>query len=210
MNVQVVMLVSTFSILAPAIAGAIFYSRLLTVLRILYFFILTTLALEIITRILFEYGMNNLFLFHAYSFIEFSIIALIYYRLSPNKLWRKLILRIFILFQTYSMVSLLFFENVSRFNSIQRYTEMGLLSILFLTYLLIRKRELAGLPLHKDPLIVLTAAWLIYFGGTLYLFIYGNEVLEQDNRYWIIHGIFNIFLNISYTFVLWLGRVRLS
>lgn len=203
--------VSALSILAPTIVGTVFYSRLIPVIRILYVFVIITLALDILAGILFAYGINNMFLFHLYSFIEFSVIALIYYRLSPTALWRKLIIRFFIIFQTFSIVSLLFFENVTKFNAIQHYAEMLLLSLVFIAYMIRLHATLPEKTLIRSPFFILTASWLIYFSGTFCLFIYGDELLsDEKNNYWLIHDVFNIFLNVSYTFVLWLGRKQLS
>jgi len=184
--------------------GAIFYSRLLNFSRILYAFVLFLLVVEIVARILFELGMNNMFIFHVYSFGEVAFLSLIYRNLSNSQRWKKIILSGFLLFQTLSIINLLFLDDITHFNSVQRYFEMFFIFVLLAGYIV----QGLGTSLQKritnDPAMVLTLGLLIYFWGTFYLFIFGKEILsDAHNNYWIIHGIFNIFLNGVYAVVFW-------
>jgi hypothetical protein len=198
------------SILVPALVGAIFYSKLIRSVRVLSILVGLTLLIEVAARVLFEYGINNMFIFHLYSFIEFGFIALIYYQVSTNPHWRKLILTLSVLFGTFSIVNILFLEKITEFNSIQRHVELIGLAIILVIYCYKLIHEDRNVNFFQNPFFILTGGFLIYFGGTMYLFVFSKELLNGDKTsYWIIHGIFNIFLNITYTVVLWKGRIRL-
>lgn len=206
---ETIMLISAYSIIAPAILGAIFYSKLTKASRILAIFVFVTCILEVTIKIMANFGMNNMVFFHIYSFLEVGFITLIYYELSQNKVWRKLIFIVLFVFEGFSLLNLLFWEKLTNFNSLQRNIEMILLMLLFMLYcykLIYENRTKSFL---KNPYFILTGGLMIYFTGTIYLFSYGNVLQESDqNHYWIIHGLCNIFLNIIYTIVLWKTRIR--
>jgi hypothetical protein len=196
-------LISTFSIIAPVVIGAIFYFKLHRTLKVLCWLLFATLILEGAGVWLFELKINNLFIFHLYSYIEFGLITLIYYQLSTNQMWKRLMIVIFVLFLLYSGIVLLFYQGLDSFNSLQRNAEGVILMVYFFTF--IRDYSLFGS--RKRALFKsffwLTYGYFIYFAGTLFLFVFANEILsDRMNDYWIIHGIFNIFLNITYAVVL--------
>ncbi|OFZ08497.1 MAG: hypothetical protein A3D92_17555 [Bacteroidetes bacterium RIFCSPHIGHO2_02_FULL_44_7] len=206
--IQTITLLSAISILAPALVGAIFYARLLNFARILYGFVLFTLVIEIAARILFECSINNMFIFHLFSFGELTFIALIYRNLSTGERWKQIILYGFVVFQSFALLNLLFFDNVTHFNAVQRYFEMIFFFVLFGGYVLEKRRITDQLHLRHDPALLLTAGFMVYFLGTFYLFLFGKELLSgAQNNYWIIHGVFNIFLNLVFVLVFVRGRI---
>lgn len=197
------------SILLPTISGAFNYRRLFSFARILYFFVLFTFGVELSARILYEFDINNMFLFHFFSFGEVTFLCLIYRNLIPDERWKRYILQGFILFQTISILNLLFFEDITHFNSVQRYFEMLIIYTLLAKFILRAITEEARKPFLKDPAILLTLGFMIYFLGTLFLFIYGNDILSGDlNNYWIVHGVFNIFLNLIFSLVFFAARIE--
>jgi hypothetical protein len=196
-------LISTYSIIAPAIVGAIFYFKFSGALKILCWLIFVTLILEGVGIWLYDLKINNLFIFHLYSYIEFGLITLIYYQLRTNQMWKRLMIVIFVLFLLYSGIVLLFYQGLDRFNSLQRNAEGAILMVYFFNF--IREYSLFGSRQRAlfKPFFWLTYGYFIYFAGTLFLFVFANEILSDTiNDYWIIHGIFNIFLNIIYAVVL--------
>ncbi len=197
-------IVSASTILAPLVTGAIFYRKLPPFARFLFLFVVVTFLLEIVTRIYCELGWNNMFLFHLYSYVEVGFICLIYYALSDRPLWKRAIQTVFGLFVTVSLLNLLFFDELTHFNSMQRYVEMVIVYTLLSAYLLNAVYDPKNRPLAEHPAILLTMGYMIYFLGTLFLFVYGEEILSgNDGKYWVIHGIFNILLNGMYAFVFW-------
>lgn len=152
---------------------------------------------------MYEMNINNMQLFHAYSFIEFTFLSLIFFRLANSIVWRKVIISIFIAFQLYSVLNLIFLENTSEFNSIQRNVEGPILII----YCIVFIRFYAQLEERKrkfyKPMFRLAYGLAVYFSGTLILFTFANEILaDRTNDYWTIHSLFNIFLNATYALVL--------
>lgn len=199
-----------FSILAPTILGVIFYSKLVNATKTLAVFVFITFVLEVVIRIMSELEMNNMVFFHLYSFLEFGFISLIYYQLSVNRVWRKMIITALVIFEGFSIGNLLFWEEITHFNSIQRHIELILLLLLFLAYCIKLIYEDRNKSFFENPFFILTGGFMIYFTGTMYLFIHADELLySSKNYYWIIHGFFNIFLNIVYSIVIWKSRIRI-
>lgn len=200
--VQSITLLSTLSILAPLVVGAIFYFRMALFTQWLFGFVVFTFLGEVASRVLFELGINNMYLFHVYSFGEVFFICMIYRSLSNTERQRNIILIGFLIFQSISILNLVFFENIEHFNSVQRYVEMMIVYSLLSNFIVRAVNDPTRRPFEQDPAILLTLGLMIYFLGTLFLFIYGNEVLSgSNNNYWILHGIFNIFLNAVYVLV---------
>lgn len=198
------------SIIAPLFVGVVFIRTLLISCRLLFLLIITVAIIELLAIILAKYGINNLFLFHLYSFIEFGVISMIYYQLIRNTQQRKFILYFLVVFQGFSLLNLLFFEKITGFNSFQRNIEAIILMFYFFFYLF----EISKLKHEyslRNPFFILTFGFIIYFVGTLSLFVYANQIIQgTDNSYWLIHSVLNIFLNGIYTIALWKGRIRME
>lgn len=166
--------------------------------------------IEFIASELYENGMNNMFLFHIQSTVEFALISLIYFRLFRTPRYKQVVKLFMLLFGLISVYSILFIDGLNEFNTVQRYLEMFFLNFVILLFI----RELAVLPkfipMRQNVYFWLSAGYLIYFSGTILLFVNQTYFLEMGKtEYWIIHGIFNIFLNIVLTFVLWKRRAKL-
>jgi hypothetical protein len=200
--------ISGFSILAPLIVGAIFYSQLMRASKAIFLIVLITFVMEIIVQVLAEAGINNMPVFHLYTFLEFSIILIFYRRLKPSIRWNIFTKILFIIFIAFSIINLTFNESIFVFNSLQRNIEALLLSIVFVSYLSNFFNVENNSSLRKEPFFIQTAGFMLYFGGTLFLFTFGVELLKEGQSYfWMIHALFNILLNIIYTHTLWKAKV---
>ena len=186
--------------------GAIFYKRLNPLLKALLLFVMITCAIEITARILFEMRINNMYLFHAYSFIEFVFISFIYFKLTEKKYWSYYILITFISFQLFSTINLLVYEDSRQFNSMQRLVEGGVLMSFFVGFIHRYSLQSKSKRKYLKPFFWLTYGFIIYFVGTIFLFAFANEILKDtSNDFWTLHGVFNIFLNGIYAAVLFGG-----
>ncbi len=193
-----IQLISTISILLPAIVGVVFFKSLWRPCKILFYFVCITVLLETVGRIMWHYGMNNLFLFHIYSFVEFGAISLIYYLITANKNQKRFIVIFLFVFQGFSVINLMF-EDLSGFNSFQRQIEALIVLYYLISFLFeTSKNDRYNL---NNPYLILTFGYVIYFVGTLYLFMYGKRLTEAYGSYWLIHSSINIFLNIVYSIV---------
>lgn len=197
--------ISLYSILAPLILGAFCFIKLKLPLKLLFAFIVITTIFEVIVTAYNYSGMNNLFLFHIYAYVEFLSITAILYLLYDTSILKRILLFAVVIFLLSSMISLYYFESLSKFNSIQKILESTIIVILLLIYFyqLVTDRKLAFLEFH--PYFILASSFLIYFLGTALIFFFINRfvVLGNNNDFWKIHSTLNIILNLSLTIVLW-------
>lgn len=199
------MYISMISILAPAFLGVAVFNRLSSELKVLSVFVLITLVLEAVVFVAFNLGANNMAVFHTFTYVEFSCISLIYYGIFKSKKYIRLMpLVLYLLFLAFSIHSLVNWEFLDRYNSIQRAGE----HILVLTYVIVfiasfsRSSNMGRLKLR--PMYILSIGFLLYFSGTFLTFLNANNYIEFDDLFnWSIHSILNIFLNTIYFIVLW-------
>lgn len=81
---------------------------------------------------------------------------------------------------------------------------MLLLCILFFGRLLL-KLDVPNLLAY--PYFWFATGLMIYFSGTLFLFLYASKYLAMgDITYWLIHSLLNILLNIIFAITIWKGK----
>ena len=200
--------VSLFSILLPS--GMVFFTwnKLSYSLKIICGFILLTLTLEIIAERLNASGINNYVIFHLFTFAGSIFLMLYYHSLIQNKIYRNLALIIIISFLLFSIISIIFWVSLNAHPSMVRYIECILQMVLCLFFFadLFKKSEVKKLLYY--PHYWMVSGFLLYFSGTFFMNIVGDIEIVPDQLgfdVYIIHSILNIFLNIIYTIVLWLG-----
>ena len=202
--------ISSLSIIVPVLLGAILFRRLNPVLRLLACFLFVSVLFEGIAFTLYNKGMNNLFLFHAYAYVELGFITTIFYRLTTNSNWRLVIKLLIAGFLVFSAINLILFESIFEFNANQRYLECIIILVLCIGYFteLIHKAE--HIYLEKNPYFWLASTYLIYFAGNSLLFLFYYKLSDDGtDSYWDLHSTLNLCLNLGSTVVLWMGRKTL-
>lgn len=186
-------------IIAPLIVGAIFFRSFSLTIKLLYAFVFATATLELISGLMMLNHQNNLALFHAHVYIEFVIITLMFFLTYDSIWWRGVSILFLIFFLTYSAINACFYEGMDIFNSNQRYVEGLLILTMCVGYYITLMRRPVHRYLEQQPMFWLTSGFLIYFAGTLYLFLFMKELMAIDNfDYWEIHSILNIGLNVIF------------
>ena len=204
------MYISMISILAPTILGAALFNRFPRELKILSIFIFGTCFLELVVYIASLYNVNNMAIFHLFTYMEFGCISLIYYEILKSiKVIRRFIISLSVLFAILSIYILFEWESLSSYNSMQR----GLEHVFVLMYIvqfinLFSKRQASERFLMK-PYFILSLGFIIYFSGTFLIFLDANRYIRFDQlENWSIHSLLNIMLNTTYFIVLWMGGKR--
>ena len=200
-------LISACSIIAPIFVGAIYFKSLSFALRILFVYVAITGPLELAASVMSAYGINNLFLFNAHIFIEFFAISAIFFFSYDSVFWRGIVGVFLVSFLGFSLLSHLLFHAWDPFYANERYAEGLMIIILCVGYYISLLRRPIHRYLERQPMFWLASGWLIYFAGTLYLFLFSKELLDLDSfQFWQIHAILNIGLNIIYVVSFVKGR----
>lgn len=206
------MYISMLSVLIPTFLAVVVFLRLEKPLKILAGFIFTLFIMQIIVFIFYLYGINNLAIFHAFTYIEFTCISLLYFSFfHPGSIIRTLVGVLFIAFLLFSLWNSIYWEKLNSFNSNQRAVEFSIVFVyLIMFFSKSLKREKSAV-LEWQPYFILSFGYFIYFSGTLLLFLNANEFIALDiEDNWMVHAVLNIFLNIIYFIVLWKGSQRIT
>lgn len=198
---------SAISILAPTVLGAALFKMLPRELRILANFVFVTCLLEAVAYVASVLYINNLVLFHAFTYIEFGCISFMYFSLFRRiRMVHYAILALSVIFLTISVYLLFAWEYFDHYNSLQRAVEHSivLMYVLFF-FFLFSKRSPTERYLLK-PYFILSCGFLIYFSVTFIVFLDANLYIELNNFFNLsVHSVLNIFLNTIYFSVLWIG-----
>lgn len=123
---------------------------------------------------------NNLFLSHFLTPIEYSFLAVIYYRSLESPLVKRIILVSIPLFVTGCLLLTLYVEKLKENDSYARIVEALLITFWVLDYL----KEVFGthklLNIHRDPVFWISTGFLTYFIGVLFIQGLLNELIKHD------------------------------
>lgn len=197
--------ISGLSILIPLITAGIFFKHLNKTLKKLSVFICFSAITEFLAARYASHGINNMPISHLYAFIQVPLLAWVFRDLISG-IRQKVIIILSVLFLLFSAVNLAFWEDLLEFNSNQRYFAAVCIITFCAFYFIQLFIDTKILKIELDPYFWMSAGILIYTAGTLFLFIYAQEVLNgANNAYWNLNCILNIFLNMGLTIALWLG-----
>ncbi len=198
-------IISAFTILIPLITAGIAYKHLNKTLKKLSVFILFSACTEVLAAFYSMNGWYNMSISHLYAFIQVPLIAWLFHDILKG-ISRKAVIYLTIGYLLFSVISLIFWEDLDQFNSNQRYAAAICLFFFCALYYIQIFIDTKIMRIELDPYFWISASVLIYIAGTLFLFIYANELIASGKfDYWYLNNILNIFLNLGLTLSLWMG-----
>lgn len=138
------------------------------------------------------------YLLSAFTIIEYSIFSYVLYCILENKIFRLIILvcsALFYLFTLYIMMSAEFFS----FDSLSASIEAILIVAYCIFYLFDQMSKPQVIFIYQEPNFWFVVGFIIYFSGTLFLFIQASN-LDRNIRdnFWKITLFLNIAKNILF------------
>lgn len=162
---------------------------------------------ELIGRMLWQKSMNNLFLYHFYTIIEFLLLGALYARNLAGLIkpfYMKVLIAAFVMF---AVANTIFFQSLKEFNSNVTFVESLLLIVLSLAYFYKLLRDMNHRKLERVPMFWINMSVLTYFSGALLLFHVTNELFtfpkEEIAMLFSTHALFNIVHYLLYGIALW-------
>lgn len=210
-----IMIISGYSTGLPLLIALLRYRRLNGLQKYLFALVVFILVIEILANFIGRWylHMNNLPLLHLFSVGQFTFLWLIFRRrivpLIPKQTFQALL----IVFYIFAVVSAVWIDGVFNFNAYARSFGAILLIFFCLTYYYQRLKMLDMEHLEQDPLFWISTGSLIYFSGSVILFVVSNYILQNEVmsiRLWGIHAVLNIFNIIFYAIALWVTPKRLA
>jgi len=178
--------------------------------RILLFGLIISAITDIINQFVFVSNRwNSAILFHGYTVLEFIIYALLYQHFFHNPHIKKGIKVIIVLFLIFKVIDVTLISNIKEHDTLA----MTLESIVMITFGLLYfdqvLKEMAIPNLERYPVFWINSGILIYFSGSLFLFLFSDFIFNNRMSYWSfwpIHSCLTITKNISFAIGLWLQK----
>ncbi|MEZ4903443.1 MAG: hypothetical protein R2822_17605 [Spirosomataceae bacterium] len=209
MFIKFISLLADFSILIPFLIFIIRGADILLIAnKIILGYISLMLLRNIITSIMAEFSVYNIYLYNWHNLINFTLITLLYYYVLQKRNF-KLIAFVFIFIATlipFLDYQSLFDTKTIYFNRFS-YNISGCLAIILILlffYELIQNLQVPEL--KSFPLFWFSAGVLFYYSGTVFSYLFIKDTfnnLEARNQYWLIDSLLSIVLSIFLSLTVW-------
>lgn len=148
-------------------------------------------------------GLNSWPVVNLFFLAQFVVLYFVFsgeYKSSFNKV-------AFCIFFIYAVINYFFLQTPGYFNSNTSYAGALIMLLLALFYLFRLFRELPVERVQDLPMLWISFAVLIYFGGTLFLFLFNNYLIANEpgthRVIWILHNMLNVAKNVFLSIALW-------
>lgn len=174
-------------------------------LKILRIYFLGSSIIKLITiAMVFGFGSpNTLPFYHILAVFEFTVLLFYFKQTIPvNTHLTYLILLVVIAF---NVVNSVYFQRINEFNSYTWGVNTFALMVLAFLYLYTLYSRIEDIAIESHSGFIINAGLLIYFGGSLFTYLLGWDILSQKPaglfaNGWIIQAIANIFKNVIITY----------
>lgn len=196
------------AVLAISVSLAFFYKdRLPGAFKILGLYLGWNLLIELVTFIPAR-GTNNLPLLHLYTLFEFILFTLFYKKLELFKSWSSKSFWIFLVsLSSLIILNSVFLQSIFAYNSYAK----TIVQVLLISYSVGYMFQLKEKGDESGSLNLANAAILLFYSGSLFVFMFGNVVLppEYDNIFWEINLLLNLLFQVLILVSLWkASRIR--
>lgn len=210
---NILMRCSAYSAGLPLLIGLLNIRRLKIVQNYVFVLVVFSILVELLALWIGR-GLhkNNLPLLHIYTAVQFTILWFIFYRRLLGLFSKKLMYGALALFWLFAIICAIWIDGIFNFNAHARSFGALLLIFFCLSYYYQRLRNLDLENLEQDPLFWVATASLIYFSGSLIMFIISNYVLVNEGITWAVwasHAILNTLNNLFYMIALWVRPTKL-
>ncbi len=196
-------LLSQASVLFPVITGLFCFKVLNKKFKILFWFFVCSVLVEILATWFAKTKHNNLPVLHLYTVIEFFAFSSAYYiYFNQKKYLPNIILINSAVFFIVALTDATFLNGIWKFNNYSRsYASLSLVmyASIYFYYLL---KESFQMPTWRQPMYWLSIGVLFYFGLNLFYFLFSNIIAFQDIQLssgsLYIHSTVNILANCLY------------
>lgn len=173
-------------------------------LRNLSYFLFWNLVIEIIARIISEYYENNLPLLHLYTLGEFILLSFFYKKMLEKPIISQNKFLYFILGgSVFIILNSLFYQNIYGFNSIAKTFVQVIVIIYSVLYFYHLTEDQSLSNLKKKGWRLINSAMMIYYSGSLFVFMFGQITLNNSDVY-MVFWVFNAVLNLVFQImILW-------
>ena len=199
--------VSMYSIGLPLLIGLRTYWRLNNTQKAVFFLVLLSVVIEFWARAVRNMGEMQNVIYYGFTVGEFLLLEIVFSKAIIPFLSRTFFKLITLFFLCFVAVDMFWLSGINQFNNYSTAVE-GLLLIFFsIVFFYKTLKELKIRDLEKEPLFWISTGVLLYFSGSLFIFLFTNYVNSSNTVLfiiWGIHAIFGMILNLFYSITLWM------
>lgn len=196
---------SISSVLLPLITGVLLWRHLDGIMRVLFWLVFASMFADLSSLILAFQKVNNWPVLNIFVIVQFILFYLIIEH-DKNTFFSFVFLSCCII---PGIANYLFVQSPKTFNSYSAYSYAIVIIIVCLRFLYFLMKDMAVEKIQALPLFWLSFGALIYYAGTLFLFLFNNYLaLHMPARLpniWILHNFLNIAKNFFLFMTLWVN-----
>jgi len=192
-------------VLLPLVIGLYKYRSLPTEYRIIVLYLILNGVISIITDVLASYNISNMVLFHLFTVIEMILFSVFFTRVTKNDNSKKNIKILTVAFLIFAIVNVLFWQDLSTYNSYTRSLE----AILLIFYAILNLSNIFDASIQNYKLsevnILIMSGILMYFASSLIIFIIYDVffLTTLATLIWNTHATFLLIMYILFAIGLW-------
>lgn len=189
----------------PFLLGVVHFSKLEKELKFFVYFLAVICLFGISEFLMSHFNRSNSIIYHLYTFIEYYFVSYLYYRLFSRQSFKTLVIILSIVFFISGIVSKFLMESLNRLDNVTMTFES--VFILIITSMYVVEYLMSNLYVnYRDFRFSLTIVFMMYFGGSLIIFVLSNVFPSG----WYLHNILNILKYISFVLVILWNRRLIS
>ncbi|MBI9034333.1 MAG: hypothetical protein JEZ03_07670 [Bacteroidales bacterium] len=200
--------VSFIVLIIAAILGLLQVGKSDTATRVLVGYLILTLIVEVIAKVLILNGKQNLPLLHLYTLFEFMLFSIFYVHiLNIKRTIKKYVFPFLGIVSVLIVINSLFLQSVTEFNTNAK-VFVGIIICLYSIVYFQQQLSVRG----NKSLNLINSGVLIYFSGSLMVFITGGVInyLSMESAYliWGLNLILSIIFYLIISYALCLNLLR--
>lgn len=174
-----------------------------------YLFLMGILKSSTLLLLTFVGKVNTMPLYHIMAPLEVTLLILFYGRFLKIPMKSRIGILFLVLIPNF--INTFYLQGIMEFNSNAWAINTLILIGFGLSSLFYLFKELETIELEKSPEFLINSGFLLYFAGSIFLYIVSSEVLSKEaNGFfynaWIIRSVADIIKNLIITYGLWIAR----
>jgi len=163
-------------------------------LKPIKWYLIANLIVELVSRYLFNRGINNLWLLHLFTIIEFNVLSYYFFNLYGWKIRTKHKIY-FIIMNVLIILNSIFLQDITGFNSYAKSVVQISIIVLAIGYFIRRTEYQNDERDERRTNNLIVAALLFYYSTSLFIFMFSNLVNDYFGKLPTEFWILNAFLN---------------
>lgn len=184
MNYVYMRVVAPSFIILPLVIAGVYYHRLTKAMRVLFYYLLVTAVISIVSTLLAINHIRNTPLIHSDTVIETLFLLYFFDLLFADNRMSSYLRPLMVLFPVFCCINFIFLQSIYSFNAYTRALEAMLFITLSMLYWIYRNDNISWLHISANWIV---SGLLLYFSAAFFLFVFGNY-LSASLLAWNIHA----------------------